>query len=133
MTGWFVLDRLEAGKEIGRCHVHVRSIAIALGVLMTARAQALAGPSDEREAIRKGLAYVEDRSLAWLRQRKCASSHHIPMMVRAQRDARQRGFKINDKGLKEATDFLLAADNRAGILLNPGDPERAGSSFALMA
>jgi hypothetical protein len=113
-----------------------RSIAIISGVvvsLSSARAQAPAKQPDEPEAIRKGLAYLEDKALNWLRQRKCASCHHLPMMVWAQRDARQRGFKIDEKGLQEATDFLLAADNRAGILPKPGDPERAGNSFSLLA
>lgn len=62
---------------------------------------------DEKEAIRKGLAYVESKSLTWMRQRNCASCHHVPMMVWAQRDARQRGFQIDENGLREATDFLL--------------------------
>ncbi len=77
-------------------------------------------PPDDKEAIRKGLAYVETKSLTWLRQRKCASCHHVPFMVWAQREARQRGFKIDDKALQEATAFLLAADNRANIIPNPG-------------
>lgn len=89
--------------------------------------------SDEPAAIRKGLAYVEAKSLAWLRQRKCASCHHVPLMVWAQRDARQRGFKIDEKGLQEATDHLLAADNRAGIVPNPKEKEREGNGFSLMA
>src|SRR5262245_49434312 len=113
-----------------------RSIAIMIGVLIasqTARAQVPAGRPEDKEAIRKGLAFVEEKSLAWLRERKCASCHHVPMMVWAQRDARRRGFKIDEQGLKEATDFMLATDNRANIVPNPGDPKREGNSFSLVA
>src|SRR5262245_289986 len=114
------------------------STAIVLCVLTAAASSASAADvpakqPDEPAAIRKGLAYVESKSLAWLRQRKCASCHHVPLMVWAQRDARQRGFKIDDKGLKEASDFLLAEDNRAGIVPNPKEKEREGNGFSLMA
>lgn len=89
-------------------------------------------PRDEKEGIRKGLAYVEGKSLNWLRQRKCASCHHVPMMVWVQRDARQRGFSIDEKGLKEASDFLLAPDNRARIVPEPGGPPRPDHSYELI-
>lgn len=102
--------------------------------LPTARAAEMPGtPCDENEAIRKGLAYVEGKSLNWLRERKCASCHHVPMMVWAQRDARVRGFTIDEKGLREATDFLLAPDDRARILPVAGEPEPPGSPYSLMA
>jgi hypothetical protein len=88
---------------------------------------------EENKAIRKGLAFVETKGLNWLRVRKCASCHHVPQMVWVQRDARARGFEIDAMGLAEATEFLLAADNRAGIVPNPGDPERAGNPYSLLA
>src|SRR5262245_10919168 len=115
--------------------MRVRWIAIILCVVLSrtsARAEPPAREPDEQEAIRKGLAYAESKSLNWLHQRKCASCHHVPMMVWAQRDARLRGFKIDEKGLQEATDFLLAADNRAGLVPNPGEQERPGNPFALL-
>src|SRR5215831_19214985 len=62
---------------------------------------------DGTDVVRKGIAFVEEKSLNWLHQRKCASCHHVPMMVWMQRDARQRGFKIDEKALKEGTDNLL--------------------------
>lgn len=89
--------------------------------------------SDVHEAARKGLAFVETKSLAWLRERKCASCHHVPFMVWAQREARERGFAIDEAGLQEATDFLLAADNRAGIVPNPGEGDRPGNPYSLVA
>src|SRR5262245_2584121 len=122
-----------------------RSAGVAMTLLLVARlgaaergggqevssarpAETLAKQPDEQEAIRRGLAYVEGKSLSWLRERKCASCHHVPMMVWAQRDARQRGLKIDEKGLREATDFLLAADNRAAVVPNPGEEDRPGIS-----
>jgi squalene-hopene/tetraprenyl-beta-curcumene cyclase len=55
------------------------------------------------------------------------------MMVWAQGDAAKRGFAVDEAGLQEATDFLLADDNRAGIVPNPGEPEREGNPYALLA
>ena len=54
-------------------------------------------------------------------------------MVWVQRDARARGIAIDEKGLAEATEFLLAADNRAKIVPNPDDPPRAGNPYSLLA
>lgn len=51
----------------------------------------------------------------------------------AQRDARLRGFAIDEKGLQEATDFLLAPDNRARILPVAEEPEPPGSPYSLIA
>lgn len=117
--------------------MRIASTTIVLSVLVAAAsataADAPAKQPDEPAAIRKGLAYVEAKSLAWLRQRKCASCHHVPLMVWAQRDARQRGFKIDEQGLQEASDFMLAADNRANIVPNPKEKDREGNGFSLMA
>src|SRR5262245_47896983 len=88
---------------------------------------------DESDAIRKGLAFVETKGLNWLHERKCASCHHVPQMVWVQRDARARGFEIDAKGLAEATEFLLATDNRAGVIPKPDEPERAGNPYSLLA
>ncbi|MBC7821481.1 MAG: terpene cyclase/mutase family protein [Planctomycetaceae bacterium] len=102
--------------------------------LSAARAEEPAGqPANQDDAIRKGLGFVETKSLAWLRERKCASCHHVPLMIWVDREARQRGFKVDEPGLKEATDFMLAAENRGAIIPKPGDPERAGNGYSLMA
>ena len=90
-------------------------------------------PEGEKEAIRKGLAFVQTKGLDWLHVRKCASCHHVPQMVWVQRDAQARGFAIDEKGLAEATEFLLAVDNRAGIVPKAGEPERAGNPYSLLA
>src|SRR5262245_9067383 len=69
------------GKEVVR--VLLFTIILSAFVLTyTAYAdESTVKPHDEMEAIRKGLAYVESQSLTWMRQRKCASCHHVPMMV----------------------------------------------------
>lgn len=89
--------------------------------------------TDQLEAVRRGLAYVEGKSLTWLHDRKCASCHHLPFMVWVQRDARARGLAIDEEGYQEAVEHLLAADNRAGIVPKPDEQERAGNAYSLMA
>jgi squalene-hopene cyclase-like protein len=123
-------------KSNQRFAMHSGSIAVLAITLALSSVQAADKPAkepDEQEAVRRGLAYVEGKSMAWLRQRKCASCHHVPMMVWAQRDARLRGFKIDDKAMQEATDFLLAADNRGNVVPSPAEPERPGNPFSLMS
>ena len=110
------------------------AVLVLLISVSAARADEPAGqPVTHDEAIRRGLGFVETKSMAWLRGRKCASCHHVPLMIWAQREARPRGFKIDDAALKEATDFMLAKENIGAIVPQPGDPERAGNGFSLMA
>src|SRR5262245_20128090 len=96
-------------------------------------AEPAAASQEANEAVRKGLAFVESKSLSWLRDRHCASCHHVPFMVWAQRDARVRGFAIDEQGYDEAVEFLLADENRAGIVPKPEDPDRPGNPFSLIS
>src|SRR5262249_26061826 len=104
-----------------------------LVALSAAVADEAVDPQDTKEAVRRGLAFVESKSLTWLHDRKCASCHHLPFMVWAQRDARARGFAIDEKGYQEAVDHLLAADNRAGIVPKPEEGDRPGNPYSLIA
>src|SRR5262249_16131580 len=91
------------------------------------------GPLDLHEVVRKGLAYVEAKSMTWLREKKCASCHHVPMMVWVQRDAQRHGFAIDETALKQASDFLLGPENHASIGPDPGAVARPGTPYSLMA
>ena len=114
-------------------------------VALMPSAQALASPPaeptrDVQAGILQGMSYLELKGLAWRREQKCASCHHVPMMVWVQKDARRRGVKVNEAGLQEATEFLLAGDNRANILTNPDVPlpnnenyAKLGPLYALLA
>src|SRR6185295_9836198 len=87
---------------------------------------------DARAGVLEGMTYLETKGIAWMRERKCASCHHVGMMVWVQKEARGRGVKIDEAGLKEATEFLLAGDNRANILANPDKPVAGEENSAKM-
>src|SRR5690349_18663818 len=70
-------------------------------------------PRELQAGIVQGMSYLELKGLAWMREKKCASCHHVNMLVWAQKEARRRGLKVDEAGLKEGTEFLLAGDNRA--------------------
>ena len=89
-------------------------------------------PRDVQAGILKGMSYLELNGLAWRRERKCASCHHVMMMVWTQKEAQRRGLKVDEAGLQEATEFLLAGDNRANILSNPDVPLPNNENFAML-
>lgn len=93
----------------------------------------LASPPAEphlQASILQGMSYLEVKGLAWRREQKCSSCHHVPMMIWTQKEARRRGFKVNEAALQEATAFMLAGDNRANILTNPDVPHPGDENFA---
>jgi squalene-hopene/tetraprenyl-beta-curcumene cyclase len=86
------------------------------------------------------MSYLEVKGLAWRREQKCSSCHHVPMMIWTQKEARRRGLQVNEAALQEATAFMLAGDNRANILSNPDVPlpnnenyAKLGPLYALLA
>lgn len=106
-------------------------VCISVAFASTLPAAEPAPKGDARqEAIRKGLAYLEEHGAGWQTSRKCAACHHVTHMVRVQMEARARGFKINETAHQEALAFLLAADNRAKILPNPGDKKPDNPNLA---
>ncbi len=85
---------------------------------------------DVQAGVLSGMSYLELKGLDWRRERKCSSCHHVPMMIWTQQEARRRGVKVNEAALQEATDFLLAGDNRANILSNPDVPLPGNENYA---
>lgn len=68
-------------------------------------------PDEIRDAVLRGTAYLEREGFAWMKEQGCASCHHVPMMVWALNEARQRDYPINEKVLREVTSWALAAKN----------------------
>jgi hypothetical protein len=62
---------------------------------------------DVRAAVTRSLPFLEDEGMAWMETRKCASCHHVPMMLRTHREARRRGFAVDDEALAEAQAWAL--------------------------
>lgn len=57
----------------------------------------------------KGLAFLEKEGIAWTKEKKCASCHHVPMMLWSQEEARRHGIAINREIRQSALAFALNA------------------------
>ena len=66
-------------------------------------------PEKVRATVEKGLAFLEKDGIAWSEKHKCASCHHVSLMLWNQQEARKRGLKIDEKAMEKATAFALKA------------------------
>ncbi|MCE9529421.1 MAG: hypothetical protein K8R36_25510 [Planctomycetales bacterium] len=72
----------------------MQSICLLAGLLSDAPAPE---PADVRKVIERSIPFLEKEGVAWLEIKKCATCHHVPMMIWTHHDARQRGFKVNEE------------------------------------
>lgn len=61
-----------------------------------------------RPVIERSLAFLEKGSIEWSEVRKCATCHHIPMMLWTHAKARQRGFLVNEQAMSNRETKALA-------------------------
>lgn len=108
--------------------------------LLTVPAPAPDAPTPEqvRAAVEASLVYLQDESSDWIQTHKCATCHHVPMMVWTANEARRRGFTL-DKPSIDAALRISVDDPRAGDLLRetkePPTPENFvyAATFAAVA
>jgi hypothetical protein len=79
-------------------------------------AEALPVPS-AAEAVPRGLQYLTEKGNDWMEDRKCASCHHLPMMIWSLREAGATGFAIDEKAFAKALAWAF-------------DPKRDGDTFS---
>jgi squalene-hopene cyclase-like protein len=73
----------------------------------------------------RAIAYMQTESAAWLKTRKCAACHHVPMPLWALSEAERQGYAIDKKFVAEATESLLGSRDKlmaSKIFPNPADP-----------
>jgi squalene-hopene/tetraprenyl-beta-curcumene cyclase len=68
-----------------------------------------------RQIVGRSTQFLEKEGAAWMKKQQCASCHHIPVMVWALNEARNRGHPVNEKLLSEVTSWALAAENHAQV------------------
>jgi squalene-hopene/tetraprenyl-beta-curcumene cyclase len=59
------------------------------------------------DAVRRGVSYVEQEGVAWIKKRNCVSCHQIPAMLWTLGEAHQRGFYNHPKKLADWTEWSL--------------------------
>ncbi len=63
-------------------------------------------PADVSAAIDRGLAFMAKDALAWKKEHNCASCHHASLVVWATREAKLRGYSVDEPILSEMTKWL---------------------------
>lgn len=64
-------------------------------------------PETVYATVDKSLAFLEDEGLAWKQDRKCASCHHVLLMIWSFNEARRAGYTVNADVLSELTKYTL--------------------------
>jgi squalene-hopene/tetraprenyl-beta-curcumene cyclase len=113
------------------------SLSLPLLLMVVAGPPAPERPPDEeasapqlRQVVQRSTAFLEKEGAAWMKKQRCASCHHIPVMVWALREARHRGYRVNEKLLGEVTSWALAAENHAQVFPDlPLDKKRTETDY----
>jgi len=77
------------------------------------------------QTIERAIGYLQTESAAWLKTRKCAACHHVPMPLWALGEAERQGYAIDKKFVADTTESLLGSKDKlmsSRIFPNPADP-----------
>jgi hypothetical protein len=95
-----------------------------------ARAADPVPPADIRKAVERSTSYLEKQGMAWMKKQECAACHHIPMMVWALNESRNRGYRVDEKALGEVTRWALAEKNHPQVFPDlPLDKKRTETDY----
>ncbi|HWB12567.1 MAG TPA: prenyltransferase/squalene oxidase repeat-containing protein [Pirellulales bacterium] len=78
-----------------------------------------------RQTVDRAIGYLQAESAAWLKTRKCAACHHVPMPLWALAEAERQGYAIDKQFVAETIDSLLGSRDKlmsSKIFPNPADP-----------
>jgi hypothetical protein len=115
--------------------VVILPFGLALASLASAdRPEAIQSATKEQihRSVERAIDYLQTESADWLRTRRCAACHHVPMPLWALSEAEQRGYAIDKKYLAKTFDSLLG--NRGKLIASkifpdptaPPDPRPQG-------
>jgi hypothetical protein len=89
----------------------------------------ISGPSSTRQqvqqAVERAAGYFQSECTAWLKTRRCAACHHVPMPLWALSEADRQGYAIDRKFVAETTESLLGSPEKllaTRIFPNPAEP-----------
>src|SRR5438093_4670979 len=78
-----------------------------------------------RRTVDRAIGYLQTESAAWLKMRKCAACHHVPLPLWALSEAERQGYAIDKKFVAETTESLLGSRDQllaSKIFPNPAAP-----------
>ena len=76
-------------------------LAIGTGLAHAGPPRAAATPEQGRQAIERGLTFLQQDAAKWRKERKCSTCHHGTMTVWALTEAKSRGYKITAENLAD--------------------------------
>lgn len=115
------------------------SVIVSFGFAAEKRADQSTPPLDEpslRQVITKSLAYLAKKGDQWMTDKSCNSCHHMPLLLWGQREAKKRGFAVEQKKFDEWLQWSVerAADKKPGLeeaaLMMLAMPERPSPELA---
>jgi hypothetical protein len=77
------------------------------------------------QTVDRAIGYLQTESAAWLKTRKCAACHHVPMPLWALGEAERQGYAIDKKFVADTIESLLGSKDKlmaSKIFPNPADP-----------
>lgn len=82
-------------------------------------------PPQLKQTVARAIAYLQTESAAWLRTRKCAACHHVPLPLWALSEAQRQGYTIDKRFIADTFESLLGSREKlltSRIFPNPADP-----------
>lgn len=89
-----------------------------------------------RDALSRSLPYLEKEGVVWMKDRRCMSCHHVPLLLWSHRSAQAQGFTVDADKLAEWDEWTRkdSLSNRRQFWLRNydlGKPEAATLSQAV--
>jgi hypothetical protein len=84
-----------------------------------------ATPQQVHQTVDRAIGYLQTESAAWLKTRKCAACHHVPMPLWALSEATRQGYSIDKKFVADTTESLLGSRDKlmaSKVFPNPAGP-----------
>jgi hypothetical protein len=78
-----------------------------------------------QQAVDRAIKYLQTESAAWLKTRKCAACHHVPLALWALSEVERQGYVIDKTFVADTVESLLGSKDKlmsSRIFPNPADP-----------
>jgi squalene-hopene/tetraprenyl-beta-curcumene cyclase len=84
-----------------------------------------------KETIDHGMAFLVKDALAWKEKYNCASCHHASLMIWSMREAKKRGYAVDEPVLAELTKWVAESGDGKFRLERPASAPEAASPKAI--
>jgi hypothetical protein len=91
-------------------------------------------PSDVGATIDRGLAFLAKDAMAWKNEHNCVSCHHAGLAIWSMREAKRRGYTVDEPVLAELTKWVAeSGDGKTGVARPPRVPKALNTKAVLFA